>query len=78
MNQGVIATTNLFDGVDYYDLANKSLVDSLRMTITDNVIAPIITDVAGSLIVGRSSGIVHVLQAFLLAAIVQTLELESE
>lgn len=76
-DQGVIATTNLFDGVDYYDLANQSLVDSLRMTIADNTIAPIISDTAGSLIIGGSSGAVHVLQAFP-AAIVQTLELESE
>lgn len=76
-NQKVIATTNLFDGVDYYDLANQGLVDSLRMTITDNIITPIISDNAGLLIVGGSSGTVLVLQAFP-AAIVQTLDLESE
>lgn len=73
----MIATTNLFDGVDYYDLASQSLVDSLRMTITDNVIMPVISDATGSLIVGGSSGAVHVLQAPP-AVVAQTLELESE
>lgn len=76
-DQKVIATTNLFDGVDYYDLENQSLVNSLRMTIADNIIAPVVSGNAGSFIVGGSSGAVHVLQAFP-AAIVQTLELESE
>jgi hypothetical protein len=40
-DQNLIATTNLFDGVDYYDLTNKSLVDSMRMSIKDNIITPI-------------------------------------
>jgi hypothetical protein len=76
-NHNMIATTNLFDGVDYYDLANQNLVDSLRMTITDNVVTPIASGNTGSLIVGGSSGAVHVLQAFP-ATVVQTLELQGE
>lgn len=73
----MIATTNLFDGVDYYDLTNQSLVDSLRMTITDNVILPIISGDAGSFVVGGSSGAVCVLQAYP-PAVIQTLGLEGE
>lgn len=76
-DQGVIATTNLFDGVDYYNLANQRLVDSLRMPIVDNVITPITSDNTGSLIVGGSNGVVQVFQPFP-AADIQTLELECE
>lgn len=74
-DQGTIAITNLFDGVDWYSLANQGLVDSLRTTIVDNVITPIISDEAGSLIIGGSCGVVQVLQPFP-AMVVQTLELE--
>lgn len=70
-----IAITNLFDGVDLYDLTSRSLVDSLRTTIADNIITPIISDGAGLLIVGGSCGTVQLLQLFP-AIIVQTLDLE--
>lgn len=73
----MIAVTNLFDGVDWYDLASQGLVDSFKMTIVDNVITPIICDSAGFLIVGGSCGVVQVLQQFPATA-VQTLGLEGE
>jgi hypothetical protein len=76
-DQGAIAVTNLFDGVDWYDLTNQRLVNSLRTTIVDNVITPIISDSAGSLVIGGSCGAVQVLQPSP-AAVVQTLELERE
>jgi len=76
-DQGAIAVTNLFDGVDWYNLTNQGLVDSIKTTIVDNVITPIISDGAGSLIIGGSCGTVQVLKPFP-AAVVQKLELERE
>ena len=72
-----IAVTNLFDGVDLYDLTSRSLVDSLRTTIADNIITPIISDGAGLLIMGGSCGTVQLLQLSP-ATVVQTLDLEGE
>ena len=72
-----IAVTNLFDGVDWYDLKSRGLVDSFRTTIADNVITPIVSDGAGSLIIGGSCGVVQLLQPFP-AIVVQTLGLEGE
>jgi hypothetical protein len=77
VDHGTIAVTNLFDGVDWYDLASQGVIDSLRIAIVDNVITPIISDSVGSLIVGGSCGAVQVLQPFP-AVVVQTLELEGE
>ena len=76
-DQGVIGITNLFDGVDWYNLANQCLVNSLRTTIVDNIITPIVSDNAGSLIIGGSCGAVQVLQTFP-PVVTQTLELECE
>ncbi|KAF9643089.1 hypothetical protein BDM02DRAFT_3132669 [Thelephora ganbajun] len=58
-DQGVIAITNLFDGVDLYDLTNQGLVDSLRTTIVDNIITPIVSGRADLLIIGGSCGAVQ-------------------
>ncbi|KAF9642325.1 hypothetical protein BDM02DRAFT_3193488 [Thelephora ganbajun] len=75
MDHRAIAVTNLFDGVDWYDLVSQGLVDSVRTTIVDNVITPIISGSAGSLIIGGSCGAVQVLQPPP-AIVVQTLGLE--
>ena len=77
VDRKAIAVTNLFDGVDWYDLTSRGLVDSLRTTIEDNVIIPIVSDGAGSLIIGGSCGTVQLLQPFP-AIVIQTLELEGE
>lgn len=77
VDRRAIAITNLFDGVDWYDLTSRGLADSLRTTITDNVITPIISDGAGSLIIGGSCGTVQILQPFP-AIVVQSLGLEGE
>ena len=77
LDDGTIAVTNLFDGVDWYNLANQRLVDSFRMTIEDNVITPILSNGMGSLIIGGSCGAVQVLQPSP-AIVVQTLGLEGE
>ena len=74
-DQGVIAATNLLDGVDWYSLASQDRVESLRMTIMENIITPITSDNAGSLIIGGSCGTVQVLHPFS-ATVAQTLELE--
>lgn len=76
-DQGAIAVTNLFDGVDCYNFTDNCLVDSFRTTITENVISPIISDCVGSLIIGGSCGAVQVLRPFP-AITTQTLELECE
>jgi len=76
-SQGAIAVTNLFDGVDLYDLTNRSLVGSLRVEVAENIITPIISDNAGSMIIGGSTGTVQVLQP-IPAAVIQTLDLEGE
>lgn len=76
-DQGVIATTNLLDGVDWYNLTSRDRVESLRTTIMENIITPVISDNAGSLIIGGSCGTVQVLHPFS-ATVAQTLELECE
>lgn len=76
-DRGVIAATNLLDGVDWYNLATQNRVESLRTTISDNVITPIISDSAGSLIIGGSCGTVQVLHPFS-TAVAQTLGLDCE
>ena len=73
----MIATTNLLDGIDWYSLGNQARVESLRTTIVDNIVTPIISDNVGSLIIGGSCGVVQVLRPFS-AAVAQTLELECE
>ena len=73
----MVAVTNLFDGVDCYDLTNQCLVYSFKTTITENVITPVILDRTGSLIVGGSCEPVQVFHPFP-AEVIQTLELECE
>lgn len=70
----MIAVTNLFDGVDCYDLTNQCLVYSFKTTITENIITPVILDATGSLIIGGSCGTVQVFRP-LPAEVIQTLEL---
>lgn len=75
MDNGAIAVTNLFDGVDWYNLTTQDLAESLHTTIGENVITPIIRDDEGFLVIGGSVGAVQVLQPPP-AALAQTLELE--
>lgn len=76
-DQGIIAVTNLFDGVDCYDLTDQSLVYSFKTAIPENVITPVISGRTGSLIIGGSCGTVQVLHPFP-AEVIQTLELKRE
>ncbi|KAF9786242.1 WD40-repeat-containing domain protein, partial [Thelephora terrestris] len=76
-NNGTIAVTNLFDGVDWYSIKSQRLVDSFRMLIEDNIVAPIIFDGTGSWISGGSCGAVRVICPFPAIGI-ETLELEGE
>ena len=73
----VVAVTNLFDGVDWYDLENQCLVDSFRMAIEDNIVTPIILNSSGSWITGGSCGVVQVVRPFP-TIVVETLGLEGE
>lgn len=75
VDEETIAVTNLFDGVDRYDISHQELIESLKTTIVENVMTLIILDDDGFLAFGGSSGAVQILKPTPMG-INQTLELD--
>lgn len=76
-NQTIIAITNLFDGVDLYNLADQTLVGSVKIPIIENVPVPVIFGSRGHIATGGSSGVIHIHQ-ILPPATIQKLALKGK